>query len=126
MWFRYIDDIFFIWTHGGEKLTQFFQNHCNTSDPHIKFKQMTSTKDIPFLDVHVINDNGKIITDLNKKPTYTQQYLNWTSCHPRHTKISIPYSLTLRLRRICSNDQFLRKEHVSYRMYCLKVVTRIS
>ena len=24
VWFRYIDDIFFIWTHGEEKLKNFF------------------------------------------------------------------------------------------------------
>ena len=108
MWFRYIDDIFFIWTQGEEKLTEVF-NHCNTFDPHIKFEQTTSTTNIPFLDVQVINDKGMISTDLYTKPTDTQQYLNWTSCHPRHTKTSIPYSLALRLRRICSNDQFFEK-----------------
>ena len=124
MWFRYIDDIFFIWTHGEEKLTQFF-NHCNTFDPHIKFEPTTSTTNIPFLDVQVINDKGKISADLYTKPTDTQQYLNWTSCHQRHTKTAIPYSLALRLRGICSNDQFF--DNVNHRMYCYNdVVTRIS
>ena len=108
MWFRYIDDIFFIWTHGEEKLTQFY-SHYNTFDPHIKFEQTKSTTNIPFLDVQVINDKGKISTDLYTKPTDTQQYHNWTSCRPRHTKTSIPYSLALRLRRICSNDQLFEK-----------------
>ena len=97
--FRYMD---------GEKLTQFF-NQCNIFDPHIKFEQATSTTKIPFLDVQVINDNGKISTDLYTKPTDTHQYLNWTSCHPRHTKTSIPYSLALRLRRICSSNHFFEK-----------------
>ena len=59
MWFRYIDDIFFIWTHGEEKLTDFF-NFCNSFDPHIKFEQTKSTTSIPFLDVQVINSNGKL------------------------------------------------------------------
>ena len=108
MWFRYIDDIFFIWTHGEEKLTDFF-NFCNSFDPHIKFEQTKSTTSIPFLDVQVINSNGKISTDLYTKPTDTHQYLNWTSCHPRHTKTSIPYSLALRLRRICSTNDFFEK-----------------
>ena len=105
MWFRYIDDIFFIWTHGEEKLTD-FSNFCNSFDPHIKFEQTKLTTSIPFLDVQVINSNGKISTDLYTKPTDTHQYLNWTSCHPRHTKTSIPYSLALRLRRICSTNDF--------------------
>ena len=108
VWFRFIDDIFFIWTHGKEKLTQFF-NQCNIFDPHIKFERTSSNTKIPFLDVQVINDNGKISTDLYTKPTDTHQYLNWTSCQPRHTKTSILYSLALRLRRICSNNHFFEK-----------------
>ena len=108
VWFRFIDGVFFIWTHGKEKLTQFF-NQCNIIDPHIKIEQTTSTTKFPFLDVQVINDNGKISTDLYTKLTDTHQYLNWTSCHPRHTKTSIPYSLALRLRRISSNNHFFEK-----------------
>ena len=103
-----MDATFFIWTHGEEKLTQFF-NQCNIFHPHIKIEQTTSTTKIPFLDVQVINNNGKISTDLYTKPTDTYQCLNWTSCHPRHTKTSITYSLALRLRRICSNNHFFKK-----------------
>ena len=94
--------------HAKEKLTWLF-NQCNIFYPHVKFEQTTSTTKIPFLDVQVINDNGKISMDLYSKPTDTHQYLNWTSYHPRHIKTSIPYSLALRLRRICSNNQFFEK-----------------
>ena len=33
LWLRYIDNIFFIWTHGGEKLTQFINelNICHSN-----------------------------------------------------------------------------------------------
>ena len=72
-----IHDIFFIWTHGEEKLKNFF-NLCNSFDPPIKFEETTSTTSILFLDVQVINNNGKLITDLYTKPTDTHQYLNWT------------------------------------------------
>ena len=57
----------------------------------------------------MILDNGKIKTDLYTKPTDTHQYLNWTSCHLHHTKAAIPYSLALRLRRICSENAFFEK-----------------
>ena len=36
VWFRYIDDIFFIWTHSEEELDDFFK-FCNTYNPNIKF-----------------------------------------------------------------------------------------
>ena len=107
VWFRFIDDIFFLWTFGPTYLQQFF-DVCNSFDPHIKFEQTVSFL-IPFLDVQVMLDNGKIKTDLYTKPRDTHQYLNWTSCHPRHTKAAIPYSLELRLRRICSENYFFRK-----------------
>ena len=97
LWRRFIDDIFFLWTHIRAKLEQFYQQ-CNLFDPNIKFEQTVSDKSIPFLDVLVILKDGKIETDLYSKPTDTHQYLNWTSCHPRHTKASIPYIQALRLR----------------------------
>ena len=46
----------------------------------------------------VILKDGKIETDLYSKPTDTHKYRNWTSCHTRHTKASIPYIQALRLR----------------------------
>ena len=47
--------------------------------------------------------DGLIETDLYTKPTDKHQYLLISSCHPPHTKRSIPYRLALRLRRICFN-----------------------
>ena len=47
--------------------------------------------------------DGSIETELYTKPTDKHQYLLVSSCHPQHTKRAIPFSLALRLRRICSN-----------------------
>ena len=47
-----------------------------------------------FLDVSVSVDNSvNITTDLYVKPTDTHQILLATSCHPTHSKRSIPYYL---------------------------------
>ena len=105
MWFRYIFDIFAIWTYGDDKLKDVmlyiksihssFQITCNY------FKEC-----VQFLDVSVYVDNsGNITTDLYVKPTYTQQYLMATSCHPNYTKRSIPYSQALRILRIFSSKE---------------------
>jgi hypothetical protein len=59
---------------------------------------------VTFLDTKVLLNNGSISTDLYEKPTDTHQYLLRNSCHPEHCKLSIPYSLTTRLRRICSDN----------------------
>ena len=105
VWWRYIDDIFLIWTHGPDKLTDFIST-LNTAHPTIKFTHEVSPTSIHFLDVTVsLNADNNISTDLYIKPTDKHQYLLSTSAHPKHTKQSIPYSLALRLRRICSTDE---------------------
>ena len=52
---------------------------------------------------------GKIETDIYYKETDSKQYLLFYSCHPRHTKINIPYNLARRLRTIISEEKVLEK-----------------
>ena len=106
IWLRYIDDVFLIWTHGEEELDNFIA-HCNSRHPTIKFTAERSCNSISFLDVMVGLQNGFLETDLYSKPTDTHQYLLYSSCHPKHTKQSLPYGLAFRLRRICSSDDAL-------------------
>ena len=40
-------------------------------------------------------------------PTDTHQFLHIDSCHPVQCKTAIPYSQTLRLKRICSDEEHL-------------------
>ena len=108
VWMRFIDDVFFIWTHGEEKLETFI-NFLNSSHKTIKFTGEHSRESISFLDVKVsVSEGGVLRTDLFCKPTDTHQYLHKKSCHPWHTKKAIPYSQALRLGRICSDDRQLR------------------
>ena len=58
VWFRYIDDVFFIWTHSKEDLDDFL-DFCNSYNPNIQFDPMPPSKNIPFLDVSVVIENGK-------------------------------------------------------------------
>ena len=105
IWWRYTDDIFMVWTHGEEKLNEFMA-HINSSHNTIKFTHEFSELSISFLDVTVLLDNNnQISTDLYVKSTDTHQYLLHTSCHPYHVKKSIPFSLALRIRRICSTAE---------------------
>ena len=105
IWWRYIDDIFMVWTHEEEKLNEFI-THINSSHNTIKFTHEFSESSISFLDVTVLLDNNnQISTDLYVKSTDTHQYLLQTSCHSNHVKKSIPFSLALRIRRICSTAE---------------------
>ena len=52
IWWRYIDDIFFIWEHGEESLENFL-NKLNSLHPTIKFTAEYSKETIYFLDVNI-------------------------------------------------------------------------
>ena len=74
IWWRYIDDIFLLWTHGEEKLND-LTTYLNNLHPTIKFTCSLSYNEIPFLDVKVMLLNGRLETDLYVKPTDKHQYL---------------------------------------------------
>ena len=128
VYFRYTDDTLMISTEGANTFNQFL-NHCNSLNPSIQFEQTVSNTNIPYFDVNIILENSRLTTDLYSRPTDRHQYLYYTSCHPRHMKTSLPYSLALRLRRICSNETLFQKRikemhtHLPQRGYkrgCLK------
>ena len=108
IWWRYIDDVFFIWTSDENSLGS-FTNHINSFHRTIKFTSEVSHHEAHFLDVTIRKEEDTLITDLYSKPTDTHQYLHATSCHPKHCKTGIAYSQALRLRRICSNDSDFSK-----------------
>ena len=109
IWFRYIDDIFMIWTEGEDYLKTFL-NYINSIHPTIKFTHEYSNspnQTLPFLDVQVHLNNKQIQADLHTKPTDKHQY--YSRHLVTHTKRTIPFSLALRLRRICLTDDFFNK-----------------
>ena len=59
----------------------------------------TSEHQLPFLDVMVIRINTPISIDIYFRSTDSKQYLDFKPCHPKHTKVNIPFSLA---RRICT------------------------
>ena len=73
-WWRYIDDIFMIWTEGSDRL-KIFVDYLNNIHPTIKFTSSHSLTNVPFLDVMVSLHNGIIETDLFTKPTDKHQHL---------------------------------------------------
>ena len=80
LWLHYIDDIFFVWTHGTQELDSFL-NGFNKFHPNLSFTYETSKKRVNFLDLNVSIRNGAISTDLYIKPTDGHQYLDYKSSH---------------------------------------------
>ena len=106
IWFRYTDDIFFIWTANEKELDEFL-NRLNSFHHNLRFTHERSRESLNFLDVIAKIQLGEFVTDLYCKSTDEHQYLHFDSCHASHTKTSIVYSQTLRMKRICSRKSDL-------------------
>ena len=60
---RYIDDVFFIWTHCQEEFNNFWKS-LNELDPYIKFTYETDKENSAFLEIKVSLRKGPVFTDL--------------------------------------------------------------
>ena len=118
-WVRYIDDIFFIWTHGQEKMKVFLED-INKFHPNLKFTSDSSEENVVFLNLKVKLKQDKIKTDLHVKSTDRHHYLHDTSSHPEHIKRSIVFSQGLRVSRICSLAEDFRKHTTEMRSWFYK------
>ena len=111
VWFRYIDNVLFIWTQGKE---------LNSFSDHIKFIFKSNKENIKFLDVNINLSNVYLITNMYIKPTDCHQYLDYSSPHPNFIKCSIVYSEYLRDRRLCSLESDFLKPCPKIRSWFLK------
>ena len=94
-YFRFLDDIFMIWTSGQKPLNKFL-NLANDF-----------YRSIHFLDTTIHLQNNKVETKIYSKPNDAHLYL-LKSCHSPTTK-NIPYSLALKVKRICSTKEYFKK-----------------
>ena len=119
VWKRFLDDCFLLWSKSEDDLRKL---HLILNDLHedINFTMETSNVELPFLDVKVKNVDGLIETDIFYKPTDNKLYLLFYSCHPKHIKTSIPFSLARRLRCIVSNENVLNDRFIELKAFLLR------
>ena len=118
-WKRFLDDCFVPWTKSEEELIE-FHSVLNNLHNDIRFTLEYDQNEQPFLDVMVRNKGGKIETDIFYKETDSKQYLLFSSCHPRHTKINIPYNLARSLKTIISEENVLINRMTELKSFLLK------
>ena len=109
-WCRYVDDTFVIHKEANK---QGFLQHINSVDPAIKFTVEDNKEDgsIPFLDTIVKPEvNGSLSITVYRKPTHTDQYLQWDTHHNLSAKFSVINTLSHRAQTVCSNPELLKKE----------------
>jgi len=84
--YRYVDDIFMVIP--VEKLN-FVLTTFNSYHSRLKFTyELENNNMLNFLNVSVIRDNGNIITNWFRKPTFSGRYINFYSNHPIQYKLN--------------------------------------
>ena len=96
---------------------QGFLQHINSVDPAIKFTVEDNKEDgsIPFLDTIVKPEaNGTLSITVYRKPTHTEQYLQWDCHHHLSAKFSVIHTLSHRAKTVCSKPELLQqvKDHL--------------
>ena len=92
---------------------QGFLQHMNSVDPAIKFTVEDNKEDgsIPFLDTIAKPEADVTLSiTLYRKPTHTDQYLQWDSHHHLSAKFSAIHTLSHRASTVCSKPELLQQE----------------
>ena len=121
---RFLDDMFSIFQGTSKDLHKLFDemnrlhksikftmNHTvSTSEQEDDRCPCTQQSSIPFLDVSCSIQDGRIETDLHRKETDRNMYLLPSSCHPPSCTKNIPFSLCLKIVRICSKPEYRERQ----------------
>ena len=105
MYLRYIDDVWGLWTHGSEALTEYLR-FLNSRHPAIQFTMERSdvNGEIPYLDTLIrVGPNGSYSTELYVKPMAASIILPYDSAHAMTTKKGVLTAQIMRAIRIGSN-----------------------
>ena len=101
-WKRYVDDIC---VAINRNKIQDFLYHLNTIEESIQFtvEVESDTNGLPFLDVYLHRyENGSVGTSVYRKPTHTDNYLDFRSHHPIQHRTGVVYTLLKRAKVLSS------------------------
>ena len=89
---RYVDDIFVLFKRPEH--VKPFVNYMNSKHKNINFSFETEKDEqMPFLDVNIFCENGKFVTNVYRKETFTGVYTNISSFTPLEHKFGLVYTL---------------------------------
>jgi len=101
VWFRYVDDTFIICP---TNTVDSIHEAISKTFPSINFTlEEEKNGALPFLDTLVTKDpKGTLKVTIYRKPTHTDRYLDFDSCHPLEHKRSVVHTLSKRASEIPS------------------------
>ena len=104
LWKRYVDDTIVAL---DDALLEDFTNHINSIHPSIKFtREEEENNTIPMLDAKTTRDTaGRLSFTVYRKPTHTDQYLQFASNQPLNHKLGVIRTLRHRCNVICSTEE---------------------
>jgi hypothetical protein len=107
---RYIDDIFFVWPQTECDISE-FRAHLNSQDNSFELTvELEKDGKISFLDILVSRAAGCIATEVYRKPTNSDLYLQYNSCHPKSVKNGIVNTLLHRAETHSSSTDSYNRE----------------
>ena len=109
LWMRYVDDVIAV---SHEYFVDELFAHINSIDHHIQFT-IEPEKDgqLPFLDLCInIMDDGDTKLTIYRKPTHTDQYLQFSSHHPLEHKRSVVRTLMHRAKNCITTVEDQKEE----------------
>ena len=116
LWLRYVDDILEI---VNKDCVEDLTDHINKVDGSgsIKFTfEKESEGKLPFLDTLIVRkEDGSLKLLVYRKPTHTDQYLNYESHHPLHQKLGVIRTLFDRKNNIVTEEDDKREEEKKVR-----------
>jgi hypothetical protein len=91
----------------------------NSFDKYLQFTMDMGGKSLHFLDLLITIKGNSLVTSVYSKPTDAHMYLDAESCHPRSQILGIAKGVSLRIRRICSEEEDFRNKSDEYANYLI-------
>ena len=110
LWRRYVDDTIVAMC---DELIDEFTEHINSIHPAIQFTREEEAEDgsLAMLDTKTKRDaRGRLSFSVYRKPTHTDQYLQFDSNQPLQHKLGVIRTLHHRARTLCSTEDSLMDE----------------
>ena len=106
---RYVDDIFLMFQERSH--VKKFLRYMNSRHTNMNFTvEEEVDNSLPFLDIKITREGGKLTTSIYRKKTFSGVYVNYNSFLPRDYKRGLISTLLHRAYTICSDYNKLHQE----------------